>query len=147
MSEVKITAANDYAGDVTPGQAWEMLAEQANVVLVDVRTDVEWNFVGVPNLESLGKAPVLVPWQLYPDMSANPDFVGALERYGVESNSTVLFLCRSGARSRAAAIALTRLGYSHCYNVSDGFEGGHDQQGHRGKAAGWKAEGLPWTQG
>ncbi|MDP6351872.1 MAG: rhodanese-like domain-containing protein [Alphaproteobacteria bacterium] len=147
MTDAEIATANGYAGDVTPRQAWDMLGAEKDAVLIDVRTDAEWNYVGVPNLEAVGKAPVLVPWQHYPDMSVNPDFVGALDRLGIARNATVLLLCRSGARSRAAAIAMSRRGYAHCYNVSDGFEGGHDGKGHRGGGGGWKAEGLPWTQG
>ncbi len=28
----------------------------------------------------------------------------------------------------------------------DGFEGGHDENRHRGQNKGWKAGGLPWVQ-
>jgi rhodanese-related sulfurtransferase len=59
----------------------------------------------------------------------------------------VLLLCRSGARSRAAAIALTAAGYGPCYNVSEGFEGDRDGAAHRGSVGGWKVAGLPWAQG
>ena len=66
---------------------------------------------------------------------------------GVRPDQTVLILCRSGQRSRAAAIALTARGYGRCYNVSEGFEGDKDGAGHRGTVGGWKIGGLPWTQG
>jgi rhodanese-related sulfurtransferase len=59
----------------------------------------------------------------------------------------VLFLCRSGARSRAAAVALTGLGFAKAFNVAGGFEGDPDGERHRGNINGWKAAGLPWRQG
>ena len=65
---------------------------------------------------------------------------------GVDKDTTLLFLCRSGARSKAAAIAMTDLGFTRAYNVSEGFEGNLDGNGHRGVAEGWKAAGLPWQQ-
>jgi rhodanese-related sulfurtransferase len=58
----------------------------------------------------------------------------------------ILFICRSGGRSRAAAAALTAAGYRRCYNVAEGFEGNPDPERHRGKTGGWKAAGLPWVQ-
>ncbi|HZF36618.1 MAG TPA: rhodanese-like domain-containing protein, partial [Candidatus Angelobacter sp.] len=63
-----------------------------------------------------------------------------------DREAPIFFLCRSGARSRAAAMAMTQAGYARCYNIANGFEGNHDAERHRGKAAGWKADGLPWTQ-
>ncbi len=59
----------------------------------------------------------------------------------------MLLLCRSGARSRAAAIALTDAGFGPCYNVAEGFEGDRDHARHRGSVGGWKVAGLPWQQG
>jgi rhodanese-related sulfurtransferase len=59
----------------------------------------------------------------------------------------VLFICRSGQRSRGAAIAMTSAGYQRCYNVAEGFEGSHDGARHRGTVGGWKARQLPWVQG
>ena len=133
-----------YAGDVSPTTAYELLAEDG-AVLVDVRTSAEWHFVGLPDLALLGKLVIGVPWQHYPDGSLNHEFLDQLARAGVGEDDTVLFICRSGARSRSAAIAATTAGYSTAYNVADGFEGPVDQHGHR-TARGWKAEGLPWRQ-
>jgi rhodanese-related sulfurtransferase len=83
-------------------------------------------------------------------MQVATDFVPALsselQRNGAEKSSPVLFLCRSGARSRAAAIAMTSAGWSKCYNIMDGFEGALDANRRRGVLAGWRARGLPWTQ-
>jgi rhodanese-related sulfurtransferase len=57
-----------------------------------------------------------------------------------------MLICRSGARSAAAAAALTGAGYRNAWNVAQGFEGDRDDEGHRGTVGGWKAVGLPWVQ-
>jgi len=135
-----------YAGDVTSAEAFEMLSADPAAVLVDVRTVPEWQFVGVADLAALGREPVYLSWQVYPDMVVRPDFVQALRDRGIGPDQTVLLLCRSGVRSRAAAIALAGAGFGRAYNISDGFEGGLDGQGRRGRVAGWRAAGLPWVQ-
>lgn len=140
-----------YAGDITPTQAWEMLLEEkANTVLIDVRTRPEWGFVGIPFLQKDMRAPVLEEWSVYPDMSLNPGFVSnvvrRLEQEELGKDARLLFLCRSGARSAAAAAALTDEGYSQCFNIAGGFEGDPDSEGHRSTVNGWKVEGLPWRQ-
>ena len=135
-----------YAGDISPKEAWEILNREPKAVLVDVRTRPEWTFVGVPDLGKAGKEPVLIEWQAYPTMQVNPDFVQQVAAAGADKDAPVLFLCRSGQRSRAAAIAMTAAGFKKSYNIANGFEGGHDPEGHRGRAAGWKADGLPWGQ-
>jgi rhodanese-related sulfurtransferase len=138
-----------YAGDIGPPEAWELLATNAAALLIDVRTTPEWTFVGLPDLSSLGRAALCVEWQQYPS-GINPDFVQDVVQAarGAAANKDVplLFLCRSGARSRAAAIAMTQAGFSRAYNVAGGFEGNHDAQGHRGTSNGWKAANLPWRQ-
>ena len=135
-----------YAGDVTPATAWKILSERANAVLIDVRTRAEWNYVGLPDLDSLAKKPALVEWQVFPNMQLNPEFVAALSSALPDKEVPLLFLCRSGARSAAAAKAMTAAGYSTCLNVADGFEGPLDAQSKRGGKGGWKAAGLPWRQ-
>jgi rhodanese-related sulfurtransferase len=136
-----------YAGDVSPKQAWEMLAQEPAAILVDVRTQPEWSFVGVPDLGNLGKRTVLLSWQTYPQMAIDPDFVAKLKpQLGVDADAPVLFICRSGARSRSAAQAATAAGFKRCYNVAEGFEGDKDASSHRGQRGGWKAAGLPWVQ-
>ena len=118
--------------------------------MIDVRTRAEWNYVGVPDLSRLNKQPILAEWQRYPDMQVDPGFtdgvVGELERRGVGKAAPLLFLCRSGARSLAAARALTAAGFTSCFNISDGFEGPLDPDAHRNTIAGWRASGLPWRQ-
>ncbi len=132
--------------NVAPTQSWEALQADDKARLVDVRTDVEWNFVGVPDLNAAGKQTVLIPWQVYPTMQRNGSFEDDLRQAGLTPDDHVYFICRTGGRSMAAAEAARAAGFAHVFNVADGFEGPPDVQGHRGNAAGWKAEGLPWRQ-
>jgi rhodanese-related sulfurtransferase len=139
-----------YAGDLSIEDAYALLSDDKMAVLVDVRTQPEWAFVGVPDLSGLGKTPIFQEWQVYPGMQSPADFaprlIVALGAHGADPSTPVLFLCRSGVRSRAAAVALTAAGWRRCYNVRDGFEGGLDERRRRGSLGGWKARGLPWTQ-
>jgi rhodanese-related sulfurtransferase len=141
-----VTPAAGYAGDVSPDTAWRMLGEQANAVLVDVRTVAEWSYVGVPDLATLGKQVVLVEWQSFPAMTMDPGFVVKTGQAVGGSKGPLLFICRSGARSAAAARAMTNAGFGPCFNVADGFEGPLDGERRRGGTRGWKASGLPWFQ-
>lgn len=141
----KATGDAAYAGDVTARQAFDGLQQNPNAVLVDVRTTAEWSFVGVPRLAA-PQQPLFVEWQVYPTMQANARFVAELQQKGVTPGRPVYFLCRSGARSKAAAIAATAAGLGPAYNVAGGFEGPIDGDGHRGRMDGWKAAGLPWRQ-
>ncbi|MBC2639628.1 MULTISPECIES: rhodanese-like domain-containing protein [unclassified Rhodococcus (in: high G+C Gram-positive bacteria)] len=136
-----------YAGDITPEHAWELLRENPDAVLVDVRTDAEWKYVGVPDTSSLGRKTILIEWVSYPTGTRNDNFVDQLKEAGIAGgdDAPVIFLCRSGQRSIGAAEAATAAGIGPSYNVLDGFEGGLDAEGHRG-AVGWRALGLPWRQ-
>ncbi len=136
-----------YAGEVTPEEAWHLLSEDPNAVLVDVRTQPELMFVGVPDLGGVAAELVLVEWQVFPAMSEDPDFAETVAARGVTRDKTAIFICRSGNRSASAARAMTAAGVARCYNLIDGFEGGLDGERHRGARGGWKAMGLPWVQG
>jgi rhodanese-related sulfurtransferase len=144
-------SSHDYAGDIDVQQAWELLKAESKAQLVDVRTMAEWNFVGLPDLSPLGRRVHCVEWQGFPTMAVNPDFAAeaeaAVTAAGAGKDTPILFLCRSGARSRAAAVALTQAGFSKAFNVAGGFEGDPDGERHRGNLNGWKAAGLPWRQG
>ena len=122
-----------------------MLTDNPEAVLVDVRTQAEWKFVGVPDLSGLGRDVVFIEWNAI-DGTRNERFVDDLLAAGVTPGERpVVFLCRSGNRSVGAAEAATAAGIAPSYNVSDGFEGDLDEQKHRG-VTGWRAAGLPWTQ-
>lgn len=144
-----VSSDTGYAGDLSPRESWRRLSSDGAAQLVDVRSVAEWNFVGVPDLAELGRETLFCEWQHFPS-APNPEFVQqvveALKRTSYHPGAPLFFLCRSGARSRAAAIAMNKAGYGPCFNVSDGFEGGLDHERHRGSSGGWKASGLPWTQ-
>jgi len=134
--------------DLTPPRAWSRLNEDEDAVLLDVRSKVEHDFVGHP------PEAVLVPWKDPPDGEVDPDFVAkavaALKqhRQGKDpaADLTVLTLCRSGARSKAAGEALLAGGFKKVFNVAEGFEGDKDENKHRGNLNGWRFHNLPWEQ-
>jgi rhodanese-related sulfurtransferase len=127
-----------YAGALTPAEAFQLM--QAGAKLVDVRTRPELQYVGyVPGS-------ILVEWQTYPGNARNPQFLEQLAQ-AVAAGDTLMFLCRSGARSHYSAAAATQAGWADCYNVLEGFEGDRDPQQHRGTLNGWRKAGLPWVQG
>ena len=144
MEDVKKAAAERgrrlglaYAGALLPAEAHALM--RAGAKLVDVRTQPELLYVGrVPGS-------VMIEWQTYPGNRPNPEFMDALAD-AVPKDQPVMFLCRSGARSHAAAEAATRAGWRECYNVLEGFEGDKDAAQHRSTVGGWRKAGLPWIQ-
>jgi len=146
MDEIKKAAQErgkkkslSYAGELLPAEAHKLM--QAGAKLVDVRTKPETIYVGkVPGSAA-------VEWQTYPGNKANPEFLAELAAAVPNKETPVMFLCRSGARSHAAAEAATRAGWKEAYNILEGFEGDKDAEGHRGSVGGWRKAGLPWTQG
>jgi len=135
-----------HAGEVSPEDAYAALREDPDALLVDVRTEAEWSYVGLPDLSGLGKRVLTIEWQTFPSGDRNEAFMEQLRACVGAEEASLYFLCRSGVRSAAAADLATANGLGPAYNVRDGFEGPHDAEGHRG-AAGWKAAGLPWRQG
>ena len=135
---------------VSVEDTWARLKSDTRSVLIDVRTIAEWAYVGLPDLSVIGKRPVLVEWQGFPDDRLNSAFVErlveALNPIGADRESELFFICRSGQRSLKAAQAMAAAGYTHCRNVADGFEGPLDAERQRGRLSGWKAKGLPWVQ-
>lgn len=132
--------------DITPQTAWAILERVPQALLIDVRTEPEWLFVGLPDLEGLGKALMKICWQAYPSMERNPQFLEQLAAGDIAQGQTILLICRSGVRSKAAAVFLRDNGYPAAFNVEGGFEGNLDESKHRG-IGGWKSAGLPWKQG
>lgn len=135
---------------VPVSEAYTAFQSQIPAFLIDVRTRAEWAFVGVPLLPPSAHPPIFLEWQSFPDMIRQMNFEELLEEKlqasGAHWGSPLYFLCRSGQRSQAAAQAMAVHGYRLCHNLQNGFEGPPDAQGQRGRIAGWKAEGLPWTQ-
>ena len=142
--------AGAYAGDIDVSTAWAGLANKAEATLIDVRTKAEWSYVGVPVLASIGKATVFVEWDDFATGGLVPDFIGRLKtelaKLGVGPEAPLYFICRSGNRSRQAAVQATAAGYARAFNIAHGFEGRLDPERHRGTRESWKGEGLPWVQ-
>lgn len=132
--------------NVTPAEAWRALQDDPRAEIVDVRTEAEWAYVGLPDPRAAGKQPALICWQMFPSMQVNPDFVTELRSAGFTPEHRLFFLCRSGVRSLHAAQAAIAAGFPHSFNIADGFEGPPDDDGHRGRISGWKADDLPWRQ-
>lgn len=127
----------DYAGAVTPPEAWQ-LVRQGAAALIDVRTAPEYKFVGhVPDS-------VNVEWH-GDDPAPRARFIETLRRIA-DPDVPLLFLCRSAVRSDAAAAAATEAGFARVYNVLEGFEGQRDAAQQRGHVNGWRRAGLPWVQ-
>ena len=130
-----------YAGAVTPQEAWTLLQADPGVKLVDVRTNAERDWVGrVAIPEDQHGA---VQWSTWPGGVPNPDFVQQLAQVAGK-DQVLLFLCRSGVRSRHAARAATENGYANSFDILEGFEGDKDAEGHRKSVGGWCKAGLPW---
>jgi rhodanese-related sulfurtransferase len=144
-SDQPSSSAGAYAGDVTPADAWAALAANPEAVLVDCRTEAELLFVGTPDLAELGKQVVFIEWLNFPQGEVDPGFTDRLKESEISPEVPVYFLCRSGVRSKAAAIAATTDSFEEAYNVSEGFEGPRGPDGRR-TVSGWKTAGLPWRQ-
>jgi len=135
-----------YAGDLSPQEAWAKLEDGA--ILVDVRTEGEWAHIGIPDTAAAGERrndPLFIQWNLAGGIP-NSQFVEQLKQRAPGGGGTELvFLCRSGARSVAAALAATEAGFTS-YNVLEGFEGEPDRHGER-TVNGWRNRGLPTNTG
>lgn len=130
-----------YAGAVTPQEAYALLRADPGVKLIDVRTNAERDWVGRVALADAQHA--AVQWSTYPGGAPNPAFIAELAACA-GPEQVLLFLCRSGVRSRHAARLATEHGYLHCFDILEGFEGDKDGAGHRKSVGGWCQAGLPW---
>lgn len=134
--------------DLSPGQAAQMLQEDPRAVLVDIRSSMEFLFVGHP------VGAVHIPWIDEPDWDINPHFVTEVRKLMLggqtcdneESCAPVILICRSGKRSREAGRALNEAGLKHVFHVDEGFEGELDDKHQRSSVGGWRYHGLPWEQ-
>jgi rhodanese-related sulfurtransferase len=132
---------------IDPGQAHSLLSAQPQAVLIDVRSRMEFEYVGHP-LNAIN-----IVWKEFPHWQVNAKFVdevrSAIDALGhPEPESVPVFLiCRSGARSLAAAEELQRHGFRNLHNIEEGFEGDRDAHQHRSTVNGWRFRGLPWQQG
>lgn len=131
-----------------PREAWQLIQDIPKALLIDVRSHMEFLFIGHPS------GALNIPWIDEPDWKVNPHFVrdvrqlllGGLARENGGQNVPVLLICRSGKRSREAGELLLQNGFTDVYNIADGFEGELDDHHHRSTLGGWRHEGLPWEQ-
>ena len=124
---------------LTPIEAHKFLHANPLALLIDVRSEMEFLFVGHP------VGAIMVPWNDGPDWEVNPHFVAHVKK-AASVDRPIVLICRSGNRSREAGAALEHAGFSEVYNVLHGFEGELDELHQRGKATGWRHDGLPWEQ-
>ncbi len=134
--------------NIAPKDAWELMQTNPKAILIDVRSDMEFLFVGHP------KGAIHIAWIDYPDWTINPNFtaetrktlLGGLSSASSLQSAPVILICRSGKRSVEAGNLLIKNGFTEVYNISGGFEGELDKQHHRGNINGWRHENLPWEQ-
>lgn len=137
---------------INPKEAFELLKNDKNSALIDVRTFEEFTFVGLVDAASFDGRLILLPWQIFPEMQENPEFGSSLDDSleKIFPNNTketkLFFICRTGGRSNSAATYASNLGYKNSYNITSGFEGDLNSSSQRGKVSGWKFENLPWRQ-
>ena len=124
---------------LTPKQAYEFLQSKREAVFIDVRSEMEFLFVGHPD------GSILIPWVDAPDWEVNEHFVSHVKT-AASINRPVVLICRSGRRSVDAGLVLEQAGLKEVYNVLHGFEGDLDDTYHRNTVNGWRHDGLPWTQ-
>ncbi len=119
--------------NISAPEAFAALRTNPDAVLCDVRTLNEWRAIGVPDLSDLGKSPVFLEWVRGPGQPPNPDFLAVLAASCTDKSTPIYFLCRSGVRSAAAALAAEQAGWKQTFNILAGFEA----------PGGWRASLLP----
>ncbi|MCG6969640.1 MAG: sulfurtransferase [Gammaproteobacteria bacterium] len=145
---------------LTSHEAYELMQKETDKTLfVDVRTRAEVNFLGMPTVADANIPYMkLSEWYAWDDkkkqfkLELNDQFLpkikDRLTAKGLTENDRIVFICRSGSRSAAAANLLAKAGYKNVYTVVDGYEGDKAKQGpQKGQRVvnGWKNNGLPWS--
>ena len=110
------------------------MAEPSSVLL-DVRTNEEWETIGKPDGEKIGLKTYFLSIQFGNERIFNVNFVQEFKNLAINRDRNILTICRSGVRSQFAAELLNKEYYT-CINISDGFEGIQEN-------VGWKKCGLP----
>ena len=141
LATARARSSGAYAGAVTPQEAYQLIQDDKHAKLVDVRTNAERDWVGKVLVPSDQHG--AVQWSTWPGSIPNADFVQQLEAFADKAD-VLLFMCRSGLRSRHAATLATQHGFANCYDILEGFEGDKDGDGHRKTVSGWCHAGLPW---
>jgi rhodanese-related sulfurtransferase len=124
---------------LTPKEAYQFLRDHPLALFIDVRSEMEFLFVGHPTDAKM------VPWNDGPDWEINPNFVPYIKK-ATSVDRPIVLICRSGNRSKEAGLVLEQAGFTQVYNVLHGFEGDLDENHQRGTTSGWRFDGLPWEQ-
>ena len=138
--------------ELAPKEAYQALAEAPDAVMIDVRTEQEWSMIGLPDVSEIGKPLWTVEWVSYPDFRPNQAFMDQLEdNCGGTLPTRMFFICKSGARSMAAAHHVAAICHAngqsvHCTNVAEGLEGDVNAGRSGGNRPGWIRRGLPWRR-
>ena len=140
--------SNNEPISLSPKQAWKMIQDDPRALLVDIRSSMEYLFVGHP------AGAVHVPWIDEPDWTENPNFVTDIRKLILggaicstdDGCAPVILICRSGKRSLEAGKTLRDTGFSRVFHIDEGFEGELDEHHHRSSVGGWRFHGLPWEQ-
>ena len=136
--------------NINSKEAFDLLRDDQNAVLIDVRTKKEHLAVGIPDLLSLGKETLIIEWKNSIFPSSGKRFLDDFNKnLGFDQEGKYIFICRSGIRSKFAALTVEESFFSgnynsKCYNVEDGFEGHAQPLGFTQKPNGWKNLGFPW---
>ena len=137
-----------HVKSIAPRAAWDKLQQDSKALLIDVRSHMEFLFIGHPT------GAINIPWIDEPDWTINPHFLreirqlvlGGLSHDNTGHNVPILLICRSGKRSHEAGAYLMQNSFTNVFNISDGFEGELDEHHHRSTLGGWRFAGLPWEQ-
>ena len=156
LPAAKQTLSKNYLTSQEAASMKQSLGNKA--FFVDVRTQAELEYVGVADPVDANIPYMIDDYSGWDDkkaryaMSPNSGFLSkmtdVISKAGLNKNSTVIVMCRSGDRSARAADLLSNAGYSKVYSVVDGFEGDQAKDGdHKGQRVvnGWKNSGLPWS--
>lgn len=140
--------SNHAPKGLTPQQAYQLTQDDSRAILVDIRSTMEYLFVGHPS------GAVHVPWIDEPDWEVNPNFAADIRKLllggavcdAQEGCAPVILICRSGKRSLEAGRALLEAGMKNIMHVDEGFEGELNEKHQRSTLGGWRFDGLPWEQ-
>lgn len=132
---------------VLPKKAWQICQGDSRALLIDVRSSMEYLFIGHP------VGAIHVPWIDEPDWVVNPHFITDVRKLilggkseNADDSAPILLICRSGKRSKEAGTKLIEAGFSKVFNIDEGFEGELNEHHHRSTSGGWRYHGLPWEQ-
>ena len=134
--------------DISPIDASQIIADDPRAILIDIRSSMEFLFVGHP------VGAVHLPWIDEPDWEVNPHFVPEVRKLMLggavcdveEGCAPIILICRSGKRSQEAGKVLLSAGLSNIYHIDEGFEGDLNEHHQRSSFGGWRFHGLPWEQ-